>query len=286
MAEKPVCGLVLSGGGGRGAYECGVYRGLYEHGIEPQILVGTSIGAINAAAIVAGASPDDLERMWLAMDTRRVHKSRWDFWNFFRWRNLLDHSPWERTLLEHIDFSRIPESPKKLRVTAVDVEAGELRVFSNRDITAKHVLASCSIPVIYPSTQIDHVTYWDGGTMANTPLGPAIDAGAEEIYIVLLSQIGARKLSVPRNLLEGACLAFELAVLASFKMALKQLRYINTLCEHGLDTGDHRIVHYHLIAPSQPLGLDLILRYEQAQIRQLIKLGYEDTKRVLEKAVE
>jgi len=282
MAEKPVCGLVLSGGGGRGAYECGVYKSLHEHGIEPEILVGTSIGAINAAAIVAGASPDDLERMWLAMDTRRVHKRRWDFWNVFRWRNLLDHSPWERTLLEHIDFSRIPASPKKLRVTAVDVEAGELRVFSNQDITAKHILASCSIPVIYPSTQIDDVAYWDGGTMANTPLGPAIDAGAEEIYIVLLSQIGARKLSVPRNLLEATCLTFELAVLASFKMALKQLKYINTLCEHGLDTGDHRIVHYHLIAPSQPLGLDLILRYERDQIRQLIKLGYADTKRVLE----
>ena len=285
MAEKPVCGLVLSGGGGRGAYECGVYKGLCECGIQPDILVGTSIGAINAAAIVAGASPEDLERMWLAMDTRRVHKRRWDFWNFFRWRNLLDHSPWERTLLEHIDFDRIPESPKKLLVTAVDVEAGELRVFTNQDITVRHVLASCSIPVVYPWTQIDDVTYWDGGTMANTPLGPAIDAGAEEIYVVLLSQIGARKLAMPRNLLEGASLAFELAVLASFKMALKQLEYINALCEHGLDDGRHRIVHYHLIAPSKPLALDLILRYEQDQIRQLIELGYEDAKRVLEGCV-
>lgn len=282
MAEKPVCGLVLSGGGGRGAYECGVYKGLYEHGLEPDILVGTSIGAINAAAIVAGASPEDLERMWLEMDTRRVHKRRWDLWNFFRWRNLLDHSPWERTLLEHIDFSRIPASPKKLYVTAVDVEAGELRVFTNQDITVRHILASCSIPVVYPWTRIGDATYWDGGTMANTPLGPAIDAGAEEIYIVLLSQIGARKLTVPRNLLEGASLAFELAILASFKMALKQLEYINTLCEHGLDTRGHRIVRYHLIAPSKPLGLDLILRYERDQIRELIELGYKDAKRVLE----
>jgi NTE family protein len=168
----------------------------------------------------------------------------------------------------------------------VDVEAGELRVFSNRDITAKHILASCSIPVIYPWTQIDDAVYWDGGTMANTPLGPAIDAGAEEIYIVLLSQIGARKIPAPRNLLEGTCLTFELATLASFKMALKQLEYINTLCEHGLDGGNHHIVYYHLIAPSQPLGLDLILRYERDQIRQLIKLGYEDTKRILEEVGE
>ena len=118
MAEKPVCGLVLSGGGGRGAYECGVYKGLYEHGIEPDILVGTSIGAINAAAIVGGASPEDLERMWLAMDTRRVHKHRWDFWNFFRWRNLLDHSPFGSAgvhlpifeLCEHVFFGDAPSS--------------------------------------------------------------------------------------------------------------------------------------------------------------------------------
>jgi NTE family protein len=286
MAERSVRGLVLSGGGGRGAYECGVYKGLYEHGIEPDILVGTSIGAINAAAIVAGASPEDLEHMWLTMDTRRVHKSRWDFWRLLRWRNLLDHSPWERTLLEHINFDRIPKSSKTLLVTAVDVEAGELRVFTNQDITASHILASCSIPVVYPWTQIGDAIYWDGGTMANTPLGPAIDAGAEEIYIVLLSQIGARKLPVPRNLLEGASLAFELAILASFKMALKQLEYINALCEHGLDDGSHRIVRYHLIAPSKPLGLDLILRYERGQIRELINLGYEDTKRVLEEVGE
>lgn len=159
---------------------------------------------------------------------------------------------------------------------------GELRVFTNQDITAKHILASCSIPVIYPWTRIDGVTYWDGGTMANTPLGPAIDAGAEKIYVVLLSQIGASKLPAPRNLLEGASLAFELAVLASFKMALKQLEYINALCEHGLDDGRHHIVQYHLIAPSKPLGLDLILRYERDQIRELIELGYEDAKRVLE----
>jgi len=273
--------LVLSGGGGRGAYQCGVYKYLEEEGIEPDILAGTSIGAINAAAIVSGVTASRLEEMWLSLENRFVHRFRRDFWNIFRWQSILTTSPLERTLLRFIDFDRIRTSPKELRITAVEVETGELRVFTNEEITVKHLLASASIPVIYPWTRIGSSIYWDGGTMANTPLAPAIDAGADEIFVVLLSPIGARRIPPPRNLAEGASLAFELALLASFLMDLKQLERINQLCRAGLDT-THRVIDCHIIAPSEPVGLDLILRYEKEETKRLIEMGYRDARRVLE----
>ncbi len=278
--NSPLRGLVLSGGGGRGAYQCGVYKYLEEKGLEPDILVGTSIGAINATAIASGMSAEELEEMWLSMNTGKVHRYRLDFWRLFNWRNILSTSPWEKTLQEQIDFGRIATSPKRLCITAVDIETGHLKVFTNKEITVKHLLASCSIPVIYPWTRIGHSTYWDGGTMANTPLSPAIDEGAEEIYIVLLSPTGTKRMAPPRNIVEGLSLAFELSLLASFQADLKHLYTINKMCELGVDP-DHRYITCHLIAPSQPVGLDLILRYERRHIQELIDLGYRDAQSVL-----
>ncbi len=74
--EKPVRALVLSGGGGRGAYQCGVYKYMEEAGLIPDILVGTSIGAINAAAIASGKTARDLEAAWLSTRTRDIQR----FW--------------------------------------------------------------------------------------------------------------------------------------------------------------------------------------------------------------
>jgi NTE family protein len=91
---------------------------------------------------------------------------------------------------------------KHLRITVVEMETGRLRVFGNSQdpatgsrcervsISLDHILASCSIPVVYPPTKIDNMEFWDGGTVANKPLGPAIDAGAEDIVVVLVTPWG------------------------------------------------------------------------------------------------
>ena len=76
MKNKNTRALVLSGGGGRGAYECGVYKYLEEIDLLPDILVGTSIGAINAASIASGRSAAELGAAWLATRTKDVQR----FW--------------------------------------------------------------------------------------------------------------------------------------------------------------------------------------------------------------
>ena len=85
--------LVLSGGGGRGAYELGVYKALRDGGIAFDILSGSSVGAITAAAIASGYSLQELESLWTRMSTFRVVQPRADLWAFTKWTHLMYSRP-------------------------------------------------------------------------------------------------------------------------------------------------------------------------------------------------
>ena len=279
MAHRPKRAVVFSGGGGRGAYECGVYKYLEEADLAPDILVGTSIGAVNAAAIASGKSAADLERAWL--DTRTGDIQR--FWRLRRWGAIFDTSPWYRTLQRFIDFDNLSASDKRLMITATEVETGSLRVFDNQhtDLTPAHIIASCSIPLVYPWTKIDGYHYWDGAVMANTPLAGAIDAGAEEVLVVLLSPVGAQQITAPRWPWDAFAVMLELAMSATFENDVKQLENVNRLVAAQLDE-KHRAVRCRVIAPSRETGLLRILRYEPRVSQELIDLGYADARRVIE----
>jgi len=242
--------LVLSGGGGRGAYHVGVLRFLEEHEWYPDVIVGTSIGAVNGAAMVSGHTSHSLWALWKRLKTDDVQRRAWDLFSLDKWDHLLDTSPLRKTLIEEgwVDLDRINvQFPSRhLRITVVEKETGRLRVFGNSadpttasrcehvPITLDHILASCSIPIVYPSTKIGDTAYWDGGTVANTPLGPAVDAGASDIVVVLMTPWEDDK-NRPRyftsggvqGLLEAAQIAFEWALLASFQADLKLFRRTN-----------------------------------------------------------
>ena len=273
--------LVLSGGGGRGAYHVGVYKYLEEQGWQPDIVVGTSIGAVNGAMIVSGMSAAEIEREWRALTTDQIHKFRLNPLEYFERPSLLDTSPWAETLERQISFHKVRTSPIVFRVTATDIKRGKVRLFRNEEITVRHILASCSIPVVYPWTEIDGVIYWDGAVTANTPLSPAIDEGAEEIYVVLLAPPGARELPAPDNMANAAAHAFDLALLASFEADQKQVEKVNRRVTEGRDRSGHHPVQLRVIAPSENISAAWILSYKPEQTDYLIKLGYEDARRML-----
>jgi NTE family protein len=278
MIENQRRALVLSGGGGRGAYECGVYRYMEEVGLVPDILVGTSIGAINAAAIASGKRASDLEAAWTSTCTRDVQR----FWRLRPWRSVYDTSPWHRTLRRFVDFEGLGHTDKRLLITATEVETGNLRVFDNEDVslTPRHILASCSIPLVYPWTRIGDYHYWDGAVMSNTPLAEAIDAGADEILVVLLSPIGERRIRPPRWPWEALAVMLDLALSATFENDVRQLENVNRLVAAQLDD-KHRSVRCHIVAPSRETGLLRIIRYEPEVSRELIELGYRDAREQL-----
>lgn len=205
--------LVLQGGGALGSYQAGVYQALHEAGIEPDWIIGTSIGAINAS-LIAGNEPGQrlarLKEFWKRMEQNPVWNLRTAFpgfnekltyWStvtngipgFFR-PNALAHAgdsyplgadhagfystaPLERTLLELVDFSLVNRCSPRLTVGAAHVRSSQMRYFDSRDgeLTVKHVMASGALPPAFPAVRVDGELYWDGGILSNTPTEAVFD---------------------------------------------------------------------------------------------------------------
>jgi NTE family protein len=325
----PLRALVLSGGGGRGAYHVGVLRFLEEHEWYPDVIVGTSIGAVNGAAIASGHTSHSLWSLWRRLKTDDVQRRAWDLFSLDKWDHLLDTTPLRKTLVEEgwIDLDRInAQFPSKhLRVTVVEMETGRLRVFGNSadptsgsrcehvPISLDHILASCSIPIVYPPTKIDDIAFWDGGTVANTPLGPAIDAGAQDIVVVLMTPWEDEQ-SRPRyspaggvhGLLSAAQAAFEWALLASFQADLKLFRRTNQVVRLQAELAQLRMENAALkaklagqslsstspqaeakhreiespviVSPEDPIPVGDIIRYDLDNHEKLHEMGYENAK--------
>jgi NTE family protein len=205
--------LVFQGGGALGAYQAGVYQALHEAGIEPDWLIGTSIGAINAS-IIAGNKPQDrfakLREFWRRVEHAptldAVSRLPWigaslPNWNtlaagiagffkpnplaFMGWHVPLapdaagyySTAPLQATLNELIDFSLIAKCTPRLTVGAAKVRTSEMRYFDSRDmpLTARHVMASGALPPAFPAVRIEGDLYWDGGILSNTPVEAIFD---------------------------------------------------------------------------------------------------------------
>jgi NTE family protein len=205
--------LVLQGGGALGAYQVGAYQALHEAGIEPDWVIGTSIGAINASLIAGNAPEDRMARLQEFWD-RMQHSPSTDMFAawpmlgplacrlstvahgipaFFR-PNLpaflgphvplgtdsaayYDTSPLARTLAELVDVDRINHGQTRLTVGAANVRTSEMRYFNSRDmqLDLRHVMASGALPPAFPAVRIDGDLYWDGGILSNTPVEAVFD---------------------------------------------------------------------------------------------------------------
>ncbi|SFJ77588.1 NTE family protein [Bradyrhizobium sp. Gha] len=205
--------LVLQGGGALGSYQAGVYQAIHEAGIEPDWIIGTSIGAINAS-LIAGNEPQNrlarLKAFWKRMEQNPIWNLRTAFpdfndklsyWatvtngipGFFRPNPLAhagdsyplgaDHAgfystaPLEKTLSELVDFDLVNRCKPRLTVGAAHVRTSQMRYFDSRDgdLTVKHVMASGALPPAFPAIRIDGELYWDGGILSNTPTEAVFD---------------------------------------------------------------------------------------------------------------
>lgn len=204
--------LVFQGGGALGAYQAGVYQALHEAGIEPDWVVGTSIGAINAA-LIAGSPPEErLDRLtefwrrvendslfgfpipdWMGQSARNMATIANGLPAFFSPRPFAFLSPFmglggeaagyysvdplRELLTELVDFDRINAGPMRLSVGAAKVQSAEMVYFDSRKgpLSVDHVLASGALPPAFPAVRIDGELYWDGGILSNTPVEIVFD---------------------------------------------------------------------------------------------------------------
>jgi NTE family protein len=205
--------LVLQGGGALGAYQVGVYQAMHEAGIEPDWVIGTSIGAINAALIVGNPPEQRMRRLddfWAHVEQQRALAGPFDWLGmgnllanmttvmrgipaFFE-PNLLalrgaqaalgveqaayySTAPLRETLSALVDFDYLDTCRTRLTVGAVNACSGTMRYFDSRDgtIGLDHVMASGALPPAFPAVRIDGQPYWDGGIYSNTPIEAVLD---------------------------------------------------------------------------------------------------------------
>jgi NTE family protein len=199
--------LVLQGGGALGAYQVGVYEALHEAGVEPDWVIGTSIGAINAG-IIAGNKPQDrlakLNAFWKRMERPLEWPfvpawtgiaEAWSYWSilargipgFFEPNvpaflgaqvplgigraGYYSTASLRETLAELVDCSIIDKRSTRLTVGAANVQTSTMRYFDSRqsEITPDQIMASGALPPAFPAICIDGEFYWDGGILSNTP---------------------------------------------------------------------------------------------------------------------
>lgn len=179
--------IVLSGGGNLGAVQVGMLQALADRGVRPDLLVGTSVGAINAAYVATDFSPatvDGLAELWKSVHRRDVFPARplIGLLGFAGRRNHLVPNSALRQLLErHLRFRRLEDAPIELHVIATDVVSGTEVVLSTGD-TIDAILASAAIPGVFPTVPIAGRELMDGGTVNDTPISRAATLGATKIY--------------------------------------------------------------------------------------------------------
>jgi NTE family protein len=188
--RQPTVAFVLSGGASLGAIQVGMLHALYERGIRPDLIVGTSAGALNGAYIASrpqtSATTDGLADIWRELRRGQVFPVNplTGLLGFLGARDhLVPESGLRRLIERHVDCRRLEEMPIPLHVVAVDVVTGEeLRLSSGPVLEA--VLASAAIPGVLPPMPWEERALMDGGVANNTPISHAVELGAERIYVL------------------------------------------------------------------------------------------------------
>lgn len=250
--------LVLSGGGSRGAYQMGACIGMQDAGFRPELIVGTSVGAINGALLTSGLSNDRLREIWTGLKRNDVALARYDVWRVWKWRNLLRHDPLRNLLEEGVDFDKVRNSSTRFLVTAVDMCCGEVQVWGNEELTIDHLLASAAIPGVFPPVEIDGHVYLDGGVINNTPLRPAVREGADEIFLVLTDAAEPHPLEKPRNVIDVMTRVADIHTHQSMARELVKGEEINALIDQGVKFADWRRIGFHVVAPQEAAAPDLL----------------------------
>ena len=223
--------LAMQGGGALGAFQAGVYEAMHEAGIEPDWVLGTSIGAINGA-IIAGNTPKNrlprLREFWARVAGSAALSAQFDpfalgdAWSkaqimlngisgFFATNPLAwlgvnasvgaakasfyTTAPLRETLDALVDFEHLAKAGPRFTVGAVNALNGDMRYFDSRDdhLAVEHVMASGALPPAFPAVFIDGAPYWDGGIHSNTPIEVVMEDDKRRDSVIFAAQVWQRE---------------------------------------------------------------------------------------------
>jgi NTE family protein len=191
---KECISFVLGGGGSRGALQVGALKALFDIGIKPDLLVGSSIGAVNAAGLAFwGVDLKAIEKMedaWNEMAdaqildpriSRLLLKTMVGYQND-RTRRRVEEYFVSKGFFRELKFNAITNV--KLALISSDIESGQVIIFGKNpdDRILEGILSSIALPPWFSPYQIDERIMVDGGALSNVPIEPAIQLGATEIF--------------------------------------------------------------------------------------------------------
>jgi NTE family protein len=206
--------FVLGGGGLLGAHEVGMLRALNEAGVRPDVVVGTSIGAVNGAFVAADpdGAAERLTDLWRGESLRLVFSEKL-LGRALRLARSGTHlhaiDPLGKLLADRLPVSDFSELRLRFHCVAASIEDATARWFSQGPVVPA-VMASCAVPGLLPPVEIDGRHYFDGGLVDSIPVGRAIALGATTVYVLHAGRIES-PLSVPTRPWEVGLVAFEIA---------------------------------------------------------------------------
>ena len=182
--------FVLSGGASLGAIQVGMLRALVGHGVRPDVIVGTSVGALNGAFLACRdfdeQTVDELGALWLEVRRDEVFPVAplTGLLGVLGVRsNLVAVGPLRQLALRHVHCETLEDLPTPLHVVACDMRTGaEVRLSEGPLVDA--VLASAALPGIFPPVEWGDRLLIDGGVINNTPLTHALDLAADQVYVL------------------------------------------------------------------------------------------------------
>jgi predicted acylesterase/phospholipase RssA len=248
--------LVLGGGGGFGAYQVGAWRALAEGGWSPDVVLGTSIGAVNAFLISRGIDAAELRRLWMELPSEfPTSNGRFHLYPYTR------EIPRFRAWTAEIARRYATRPPRcALRVCMAELFSGAMRVVEDEAVSEQHLLAACALPGIMAPVRIDGRICVDGGTLYPVPLKEAVQAGADEIVAVDLF-LGA-PCNAPR----------------AFRLTTLWIRNLLRRETHKPAAEDLARIRLRYLGHQRPLGsIRECFEWNPVRIERWIDLGYNET---------
>lgn len=267
--------LVFSGGGARGAYQIGVYEALVEAGFQPDMVTGTSVGAILATLVAARCPPAEMKRLWRKACEPGFMPYRRDLHRIREWTHVRDNTDLEVMLREEVDWEAVRRSTIDLRITAVDVCDGQRVMFTNEDVSPEAVLASTAIPLLFPPEPVNGEHLWDGGLLTSTPLQPAIEDGATRIVAILNEPLYPPDTEPPSTLREAFDRVIDIVNQRSLRRDLARAEEINDLVAQDQAADYWRHIDIELVEPDRAFDID-VLDFDEAEAERLWTIGRAD----------
>lgn len=272
--------FVLGGGGALGAYEVGMLKALFTAGVRPGLVLGTSVGAINGAAVATDPSQAAVGRLvdlWTGLGRAGVFAGSLvgRVSTAVRSRTHIYAPTALRDLLEaHLPVALIDDLAVPFQCVAASIEHAAEHWFDSGPL-ADAVLASSAVPGLLPPVGLDGEHFVDGGLVNSIPVGRAVALGAREIYVLQVGRI-ERPLTPPRRPWEVATVAFEIARRHRFARDMADLPAHVTV--HVLPSG---------AAAAETTGTLSQLRHRAfGQTAERIERAYTASSRYLETALD